>query len=54
MSAYPLFCMAEAADGVHLEPAPALKLVSFLACVAGQLANLPDGAKVTYKFVDTA
>jgi len=44
--------MAEAADGVHLEAVPALKLVSFLAYVAGQLASLPDGTKVEFKFVD--
>ena len=52
LSAYPLFCTAEAADGVHLEAVPALKLVSFLAYVAGQLASLPDGTKVEFKFVD--
>ncbi len=52
LSAYPLFCMAEAADGVHLEAVPALKWISFLAYVAGQLARLPDGTKVNFKFVD--
>jgi len=52
LSAYPFFCMAESANGVHLEAVPALKWVSFLAYVAGQLAKLPDGTKVEFKFVD--
>jgi hypothetical protein len=52
LSAEPLFCMAEAANGVDLEAVPALKWISFLAYVAGQLAKLPDGTKVQFKFVD--
>jgi hypothetical protein len=52
LSAEPLFCMADSGKGVHLEAVPSQKWISFLAYVAGQLAKLPNGTKVRFKFVD--
>ena len=52
LSAVPLFCMAESGARVHLEAVPSQKWVSFLAYVADQLAKLPNGTKVRFKFVD--
>lgn len=52
LDANPLFCMEESGAGVHLEAVPALERLSFLSHVAGEIAKLPDGAKIQFKFVD--
>lgn len=52
LDAYPMFCMAEAANGVDLKAVPASQRISFLAHVAAQISKLPEGAKIQIKFVD--
>jgi hypothetical protein len=52
LDAYPMFCMAESANGVDLKAVPALQRISFLAHVAAQISKLPEGAKIKIKFVD--
>ncbi|HMD53792.1 MAG TPA: hypothetical protein VKJ65_04500 [Phycisphaerae bacterium] len=52
LDANPLFCMQESGAGVHFEAVPALKRLSFLAHVAGQISRLPDGTKIKFKIVN--
>ena len=52
LDANPFFCMEESKDGVCLEAVPTLERISFLAHVAGEIAKLPNGAKIRFKFVN--
>ena len=46
LSAYPPFVFKESGPGVSLRAIPKLERIGFLACLAGQLADVPDGGSV--------
>jgi hypothetical protein len=49
LSVYPPFCTVEARNGVSLKAIPAGERIAFLAGLAQQLMDLPDGAQVELK-----
>ena len=49
LSVYPPFCTKEAARGVSLRAVPAHQRLSFLAELARQLRDVPDGGHVEFK-----
>jgi hypothetical protein len=49
LSAYPPFCAKEAGQGVDLRPIDALERRRFLADLARQLREVPDGGRVEIK-----
>jgi hypothetical protein len=49
LSVYPPFCTVEAKDGVSLKAIPSEERIAFLAGLAQQLKNVPDGAQVELK-----
>jgi hypothetical protein len=51
LAAYPPFFAAESREGVSLRAMPALAQRAFLADVAAQVRDLPDGATVTFRVV---
>lgn len=52
LAAYPPYCFKEAADGVHIAAIPAEERRRFLAHLAQELNELPEGATLTFKAVD--
>jgi hypothetical protein len=51
LSAYPPYCTNESADGVSLEAIPAGERRQFLADLAAQLRDVPDGRSVKFRVV---
>jgi hypothetical protein len=49
LSVYPPFCVAESANGVSLRAVAAADRIGFLASLAAQLRDLPDGAAVDFQ-----
>lgn len=49
LSAYPPFVAAESAAGVSLRAVPAADRLAFLASLAHQLREVPDGAKIRFR-----
>jgi hypothetical protein len=49
LAAFPPFCTKEAADGVSLAAIPADERRRFLADLAAQLRDLPDGGKIRFQ-----
>src|SRR5215210_5114628 len=54
LSVYPPFCTKESAAGVSYRAIPAAERIGFLADLAAQLANHPDGAKVRFMVLEDA
>jgi len=54
LSVYPPFCTRESAAGVSYRAIPAAERIGFLANLATQLANHPDGAKVRFMVMEDA
>jgi hypothetical protein len=52
LSVYPPFCTKEAAQGVSLRAVPAAERIAFLADLAAQLAELPEGSEVRFEVSD--
>lgn len=52
LSAYPPFCMDQSAQGVHLAAVPAEERRRFLANLAAQIRDVPDGGSIEFKVVD--
>ena len=52
LAAYPPFCTTESADGVHLAPISAGERRRFLADMAAQLRDVPDGGEIEFRGVD--
>ena len=50
--ASPPFCIKESADGVSLAPISAGELRRFLADMAAQLRDMPDGGEIEFRVVD--
>jgi len=50
--AYPPFVCQESGTDVSLNPAPAEEVIRFHADLAKQIRDLPDGARIEFKFVD--
>jgi hypothetical protein len=51
LSSYPPFCVDAAKKGVTLRAIPSADRISFLAQLARQLKDVPDGGRVTFKVV---
>jgi len=52
LAAFPPFCIKESAEGVSLAAISAGERRRFLADLADQLRDLPDGAKIDFRVVD--
>ena len=52
LSASPPFCIQESADGVSLAPISAGERRRFLADLAAQLRDVPDGGEIEFRVVD--
>lgn len=52
LAAYPPFCTTESADGVSLAAISAAERRRFLADLAAQLRDVPDGGQIVFRVVD--
>jgi hypothetical protein len=52
LSAFPPYCAEQSADGVSLRAIPALERRRFLADLAAQIRDLPEGATIRFEVTD--